>query len=87
VNVQGWFAVLYAAIVGTFAAMLLDFYNTKRFGATASAMVSYVIPVIAGLIGVLILNEQFTPGMFAGMALIIVGVWLINRKRVLAVAI
>lgn len=80
IDSNGWLAVLYAAVIGTFFAMLLDFANTKRFGATIAAMVSYVVPVVAVFIGVLFLGETVTVGMLAGMGFIIVGIWLIMTK-------
>ena len=79
VDSQGVFALLYAAVVGTFLGMLLSFYNIQRFGATASVMSAYIIPAVAMLTGVLFLGEQITAGMFAGMVLIMLGVWLINQ--------
>jgi len=81
VSGQGYFALGYAALVGTFLGMLVAFYNIKRFGATAAAMTQYVIPVVAGLGGVLILDEQITVGMLAGMGLIAGGITLINRRQ------
>ena len=81
VNGQGYFALFYAALVGTFSGMLLAFYLVKRFGATTQAMSLYVIPVVAGLGGVLILGEQITSGMLAGMALIVLGITLINQRQ------
>jgi drug/metabolite transporter (DMT)-like permease len=80
VDGRGYFALGYAGLVGTFLGLLLAFYNIKRFGATASAMSDYVIPVVAGLLGVLILGEQITAGIIAGMALIAAGITLINRR-------
>jgi drug/metabolite transporter (DMT)-like permease len=80
VNGQGYFALGYAALVGTFGGMMLAFYIIKRFSATAQAMSLYVIPVIAGLGGALLLNEQITVGMLAGMALIVLGITLINQR-------
>ena len=32
---EGYFALGYAALIGTFGAMILAFYNVKHFGATA----------------------------------------------------
>jgi drug/metabolite transporter (DMT)-like permease len=81
VNGQGCVALAYAALVGTFFGMLLAFYNVKRFGATASAMTLYVIPVVAGVGGMLLLGERFSVGMVAGMGLIGVGLVLINQWR------
>lgn len=77
---QGYFALGYAALVGTFSGLMLAFYITKRFGATPAAMTSYVIPVVATVGGVLVLGEQITAVMFIGMSLIILGIALINQR-------
>jgi len=78
VDLQGVMGLLFAAVVGTFLGFLLSFYNIQQFGATAAVMTSYVVPVVAGLIGIFLLNEQITWGMMAGILLIIFGVWMIN---------
>jgi drug/metabolite transporter (DMT)-like permease len=78
VNYQGVVALIFAAIVGTFVGFLLSFYNIQRFGATAAVMTAYVVPVVAGVIGFIFLDEQITLGMVASIVLIILGVWLIN---------
>ncbi|MCA9992743.1 MAG: DMT family transporter [Anaerolineales bacterium] len=80
VTTGGYLVLLYAAAVGTFAGLLLAFYNIKRFGATAAALASYVIPVVAGIGGTLFLGEHITSGMLAGMALIILGIALLNER-------
>jgi drug/metabolite transporter (DMT)-like permease len=80
VTSQGYFALIYAALVGTFLAFFLSFYNIKRFGATASAMTSYIVPVVTGIGGVLLLGERITPAMLLGMGVIVSGVALINRS-------
>ncbi len=80
VTSQGYTALLYAALIGTFSGMMLAFYNIQRFGATASAMTSYVIPIVAGIAGVLLLGETITTFMAIGMALIIAGIALINQR-------
>ena len=80
VNVQGYIALLYAALIGTFAGMLLAFYNVKRFGATASAMTSNLIPIVAILGGAFLLGESITSGMLGGMILILSGMIILNRR-------
>lgn len=77
---QGYLAVLYAAFVGTFTGLILAFHNIQRFGATASAVAAYIIPIVASLGGVLLLGETITAGMALGMSLIIGGVSLINQR-------
>lgn len=77
---QGYGALLYAAFIGTFAGMMLAFHNIQRFGATASAVTAYVIPIVATLGGVLLLGETITKGMALGMGLIVGGVAIINQR-------
>ncbi|MEK6255811.1 MAG: DMT family transporter [Chloroflexota bacterium] len=79
VNQIGYLALGWASFVGTLAGMLLEFYIIKRFGATSAAMTAYVIPIVAGIGGVFMLGESFTPGMLQGTALIIIGISFINR--------
>ena len=63
VGAQGYFALGYATLTGTFAGSLIGFVVIKRFGATVSAMVAYVIPIVASVGGMLLLDERITPGM------------------------
>ena len=81
VNQAGYFALIYAGLVGTFGGMLMMVYNISRFGATASAMTAYIIPLVAGIGGVLFLDEQITAVMVVGMIFIIGGVAIINRSQ------
>ncbi len=78
---QGYFALGYAALIGTFAGLLLAFYNVKRFGATAAAMTSYIVPMVAVVGGWFFLHEQITPVMLAGMALIVGGIVILNQRQ------
>lgn len=80
VTTQGYFALGYAALIGTFSGFILSFYIIKRFGATPSAMTAYVIPIVAGAGGVLVLGETITNTMLVGMGLIISGIGLINQR-------
>ncbi len=77
---QGYAALLYAALVGTFAGMMLAFYTIQRFGATASSITAYIIPIVAMIGGVLFLGETVTWGMILGMGLVVAGVALINQR-------
>lgn len=80
VEAVGYGALFYAALVGTFSGMMLSFYNIKHFGALAAATTSYVIPIVATIGGFLILNEQITPTMGVGMAIIIGGISLLRER-------
>jgi drug/metabolite transporter (DMT)-like permease len=45
-------------------------------------MTAYVIPVVATVFGVILLDEKITLGMVGGMILIAAGVWLINKEGI-----
>ena len=75
----GYLALIYSAIVGTFLGLLLSFYNIKRFGATPSVMSTYIIPIVAGIGGVLVLGEEITLTMIFGMGVIVSGIALLQE--------
>lgn len=81
VTPQGIVALVYAGLAAAFAGQLMAFYVTQRFGATAFSLTAYIIPVVAAVLGVLLLDEKVTSWMGAGMVLVILGIMLINRRQ------
>ncbi len=81
VDGAGFLALLYSAVVGTFLGLLLSFYNVKRFGATPAMMTTYIIPIVAGIGGVIFLGEEITPTMLLGMLVIVGGIALLQEFR------
>ena len=79
VDGAGVFSLFYAAIVGSFLGLLLSFYTIKRFGATAAVMTTYIIPIVAGIGGVLVLDEEITLTMIIGMIVIASGIAMIQE--------
>ncbi len=71
-------AWLTLGIVASGVAYLLYFPLIRRVTATQASTVGYLIPIWAVLIGVTILDESLASTAFAGLALIIAGVWLVN---------
>lgn len=59
-------------------AYLLFFPLIRQVSATQASMVSYLIPISAVLLGALVLDERLNAWSFAGLALIIVGVSVVN---------
>lgn len=78
----GVFSLLYAALIGALGGQFMAFYVQRRFGATAFSLVSFVVPVVATSVGVLLLDEIVTRGMLIGVVLIVVGIYLINRRQI-----
>ena len=81
VDAVGIAGLIYAAVIGTFVGFMLSFYNIKRFGATPTVMTTYVIPIVAGVGGVLLLGEEITGAMVIGMLVIVGGIAFLQEYR------
>jgi drug/metabolite transporter (DMT)-like permease len=69
-------------IVCTAIAMLLMFYLVRHAGASRASVITYINPVVATLLGVLVLDEHLGIGGFIAFALILLGSWLATRGAV-----
>jgi drug/metabolite transporter (DMT)-like permease len=63
-------------IAGTAFAYVLNYQIIASEGATVASTVTYLLPVVAIVLGVLVLNETITVTMLAGVALVLAGVAL-----------
>jgi drug/metabolite transporter (DMT)-like permease len=74
------FSVIWLGLLGSGLAYIL--YNTilQAWGATRATMVTYLIPVVGLLLGVLILDETLSPRLAAGAVLTIGGTVLASLK-------
>lgn len=79
---QGWVAVLYTGLVGSVVGFLTTLILVQRFGATASALPGYFQPIVAALLGVVLLDEIITLPLVGAGALVLGGVILADRARV-----
>jgi drug/metabolite transporter (DMT)-like permease len=67
------------SIVCTAMAMLLMFYLVNHAGASRATVITYINPVVATLLGVVVLHEHLGVGGFLAFALILLGSWLATR--------
>jgi drug/metabolite transporter (DMT)-like permease len=75
------FCVLYLTIFGTIAAFWLYYWLLSRIESTKAMMISLVTPLLAVIIGWVILGETLPPQTGFGGVLIIAGIWLIAMRR------
>ena len=68
-------------LLSTTFAYLLYFFLLKNVGPTRTASVTFLVPVFGSLWAILFLNETFTLGMAAGLAIILVSVGLVVGRR------
>jgi drug/metabolite transporter (DMT)-like permease len=67
-------SVLVLGILGTGVAYVLNYRLIADEGAIAASTVTYLLPVVAVVLGALILNEPLTWHLLAGGAIVLVGV-------------
>lgn len=78
-STNGWFSVIYLSLIGSALAFSLYMYALKHLSATVSSLYTYINPVVAIVLGWLILHEPLTPLAAVGMGITILGVWLVNE--------
>jgi len=74
-------ALFYLAIVGSVVAFLLYYWLVQHMDVTKTMLVALVTPVVAVLLGMVVLNEKLNWRTFAGGAMIISGIGLIVLRR------
>ena len=88
-----WSALVALALLSTALAYFTYFALLRRAGATNAAIVTFLLPVTALLLGLVVLHEQIEPRAYLGMALIGLGLaaldgrplaWLRGRTRAVA---
>jgi drug/metabolite transporter (DMT)-like permease len=72
-------AVAILGIIGTGMAYVLNYQIITSEGATIASTVTYLLPVVAIVLGVLVLGETVTAMMITGIALVLAGVALTRR--------
>jgi drug/metabolite transporter (DMT)-like permease len=79
---SAWLDVAYLAVFATIVGFVLFYYAVRRFGAGLASMVSYLVPVVALVLAVFLLNERPTAPEIVGGAIILLGVRLVTWRVV-----
>jgi drug/metabolite transporter (DMT)-like permease len=81
VSLRAWAAIAYIAIFGTAIGLVLFYSGVRRIGAARTSVFINLVPVFAVALGVLLLDEPLELSMIAGGALVIGGIFLLNRPE------
>lgn len=73
--------LLYLAIVGSVVAFLLYYWLVRNMDVTKTMLIALVIPVVAVLLGMIVLNEELRWQTFVGGLMIMGGIGLIVATR------
>ncbi|MGD8855073.1 MAG: EamA family transporter [Chloroflexota bacterium] len=71
-------AVVGLAVLGTVLAFIVYYHLLRSASASYVSMVTYLVPVIGILLGVIILDERLAWNDFVGFGLILLGVLIVN---------
>lgn len=75
------FATMAVGILGTGLAFVMMSNLIGRVGPTRATFITYVIPVVALILGVVFRNEVIAPVAIAGVGLVIIGAALASRRE------
>jgi drug/metabolite transporter (DMT)-like permease len=74
-------SVLYLALAGSVTAFWLNYWLLKRIGATKLLAMSLVEPLIAVVLGAIVLREALPAGTLLGGACILASTWMVLAQR------
>lgn len=74
-------AIATLSILGTAFAYMLYYWLIENVGATRTSLVTYISPVIAVILGAVLLGEELHWATLVGLVLIIAGVGLVTNVR------
>jgi drug/metabolite transporter (DMT)-like permease len=74
-------AILVLGVVGTGLAFVLQYDVVREVGPTVGATVTYVIPVVAVVLGTVFLHERLQWPQVAGAAIVLASAVAIGRVR------
>ena len=75
-------AMVPLGVLGSAVAFVAVATLIGRVGAPRGAIAIYFVPVVAILLGVVLLDERIHPLALAGSALVVLGAWLTSRREV-----
>ena len=76
---RAWSGIGFTGLFGTALAFLLFYRGVRAIGPARTAVFINLVPVVAVLLGVLLLGESLEVSMLVGGVLVVAGVLLLNR--------
>lgn len=77
-----WTSLALQTLIGAFASYLAWMWLLGRYPATRLSAFIFLTPLCALAFGALTLHEPLTPSLLGAMALVAVGIWLVNSAPV-----
>jgi len=75
-------AIVLLGVFGTGIAYALNYASIAAVGATRASLVTYLIPVVAVIVGIAVLGEPFEARVITGGGVIVVGIAMVQGRMV-----
>ncbi len=72
-------ALLYLSFFGSAFAFMSYYWLLKRIEVTKLSLIAFITPIVALILGWLILGESISGYLISGTVLVIIGIWLVTR--------
>ena len=77
---SSWWAISYLVIIGSVLTFIAYIYALQNLPTALASIYAYINPIVAVLLGALLLGEKLTVFIAIGGAITIVGVYLVNNS-------
>jgi drug/metabolite transporter (DMT)-like permease len=79
VSLRAWVAIGFVGLFSTALSFVWFYEGVRSIGPSRTSVFINLVPVAAIVLGVMMLGERVDVSIIAGGALIVFGVWLLNR--------
>ena len=77
---ESWWAISYLIVFGSLVAYSAYVFAISKLPATQVSIYAYINPVVAVLLGWILLSEKMSPNILVGSFVTLGGVYLVNRE-------
>ncbi len=78
IPVKAWLVIIYLVLFGSILAFVAFIYSMKKLPAAVASLYAYINPLVAMVIGALVVNEKLTLNILWGAIVTLLGVYLVN---------
>lgn len=80
IPLTSWLAITYLVLASSIVAFVAFIYTMKHLEPAIAALYAYINPIVAILVGSVLVNEKLTLNIFIGSIITLIGVFLVNRS-------
>ena len=79
ITVDGMISLFYMSTFAGFLGFAMYYWLVRHMTATRLSLTSFITPGVAVVTGLIVLSEPVTPALIAGLALVAVGIVIVNQ--------